>query len=164
MTDEITASCEGCGATIYKQHINSGIARYEGGKLLCAHCVEEYEQQHDKASSGVHEVMEAISIEEEAEQSGGGTQISYSGARLGAGAAKDESQFKRKVQPGAGGATRVRLFHAKLTDGALTFMSDSINEWLDEHPEITIKHAASTIGVFEGKVHAEPNLILSLFY
>ena len=165
MSDEITSTCGECGASIYKQHIDSGIARYEGGKLLCAHCVEEYEQAHDRASSGVAEAVESISLEEETDLTvKSGTQISYSGATLGQRSQKDEDGFKRKLTPGAGGATRCRIFHAKLTDGALSFMGDTINDWLDEHPDIAIKHVTSTIGIFEGKVHAEPNLILSLFY
>ena len=165
MSDEITSTCGGCGASIYKQHIDSGIARYEGGKLLCAHCVEEYEQAHDRASSGVAEAVESISLEEETDLAvKGGTQISYSGATLGQRSQKDEDGFSRKLVPKERGATRCRLFHAKLTDGALNFMGDTINDWLDAHPDIVIKHVTSTIGVFEGKVHAEPNMILTLFY
>jgi hypothetical protein len=45
--EEVTTTCEGCGASIYQQHLDSGIARYEGGKLLCSHCVEDYERKHE---------------------------------------------------------------------------------------------------------------------
>ncbi|HNQ24967.1 MAG TPA: hypothetical protein PKK06_17960 [Phycisphaerae bacterium] len=167
MKDEVTSTCETCGASIYKQHIDSGIARYEGGKLLCAHCVEEYEQAHDLASSSVQVASDSIALEEDAERSAksGGTQIhSFSTQTLGLRKAKSEGDYKRTIDPNQAGATRCRIFHAKLTDGALTFMADSINDWLDENPSVVIKHVTSTIGIFEGKVHAEPNLIITLLY
>ena len=42
-------------------------------------------------------------------------------------------------------------------------MNDQINDWLDGNDKISVKTATSTIGMFEGK-HAEPNLILTIFY
>ena len=63
----------------------------------------------------------------------------------------------------AAGATRMRIFHAKLSDGAVGHLDHQINDWLDQNPEIEIKFANTTVGVWEGK-HAEPNLILTLFY
>jgi len=60
-------------------------------------------------------------------------------------------------------ATRCRTFHSKLNEGAVAFMNDQINTWIDENPDLRIKFATSSIGVFEGK-HADPNLILTIFY
>jgi hypothetical protein len=74
----------------------------------------------------------------------------------------DTSSLKRTMLKGAA-ATRCRTFHAKLSDAAVAYMNTQINEWVDSDPEIEIKFAASTIGVFEGK-HAEQNLIITVFY
>ena len=52
MKEEVTSVCEECGASVYKEHLDSGIARYEGGKLLCTHCVAEYERSHDGVVGG----------------------------------------------------------------------------------------------------------------
>ncbi len=43
-------------------------------------------------------------------------------------------------------------------------MDAMINEWVDKNPQIEIKHATSTIGMFEGKQRQEPHLILTVFY
>ena len=67
------------------------------------------------------------------------------------------------MEPDKPGGTRCRIFHAKLNDGAIAFMSEQINEWLDTSTGIYVKTSTSTIGVFEGK-HADPNLIVTLFY
>ncbi|HUW84306.1 MAG TPA: hypothetical protein VMZ31_16085 [Phycisphaerae bacterium] len=74
----------------------------------------------------------------------------------------DTSGLKRSLLKGAA-ATRCRAFHAKLSDAAVAYMNNQINEWVDSDPEIEIKFATSTIGVFEGK-HAEQNLIITIFY
>ena len=45
----------------------------------------------------------------------------------------------------------------------MEFMTDHINAWADRHPDVSIKFATSTVGVFEGK-HPDPNLIVTVFY
>ena len=75
----------------------------------------------------------------------------------------DESRFNRPLDPDTSHATRCRMFHAKLSDGAIDYLNGQINEWLDQNADISIKFANSTIGPFEGK-HTEPNIIMSLFY
>ncbi len=72
--------------------------------------------------------------------------------------------FKRPLVSAAEGATRCRTFHSKLTDAALSYMDNQINEWSDAHPEVHVKFATSTIGLFEAKQHQEPHLIVSVFY
>lgn len=72
--------------------------------------------------------------------------------------------FKRPLVTAADGATRCRTFHSKLTDAALSYMDNQINEWSDAHPEVHVKFATSTIGLFEAKQHQEPHLIVSVFY
>jgi hypothetical protein len=70
---------------------------------------------------------------------------------------------RRPPRPGATGGTRMRIFHARLSEGAVAHLDQQINDWLDQNPEIEVKFANSTVGTWEGK-HAEPNLILTLFY
>ena len=42
-------------------------------------------------------------------------------------------------------------------------MDSMINEWTDKNPQIDIKFATSSIGIFEGK-RMEPHLIVTVFY
>ncbi len=73
--DDISV-CEECGASVYKEHLESGIARYEAGRLLCSHCVAEYESAHDAAASGVVEDLEPIELDEDDEDSGSSSAMS----------------------------------------------------------------------------------------
>ncbi len=75
----------------------------------------------------------------------------------------DTSNLQRGMNKTGGGATRCRTFHAKLNDSSMAYMNNQINEWIDSDPEIEIKYATSSVGVVEGK-HAEPHLILTVFY
>jgi hypothetical protein len=79
------------------------------------------------------------------------------------GGAGDEGRFKRPLRPDGVGATRCRMFHCRISQGATDFMVNQINEWLEENKEVTLKFATTTIGMFEGK-HTEPNLITTVFY
>ncbi len=159
------STCSSCGAAVYPEHLDSGIARYEDDKLLCSFCVADYEKEHDAIGKGKEPAAEAISLQDDEEPPAGSrTRIhGISSGMFGAGHAWDESRFKRSLAPTAGGASRCRTFHSKLNDGSIEFMMNSINEWLDANPAITIKFATSTIGPFEGK-HVEQNMILTLFY
>ncbi len=164
--DDVTSICEKCGASVYKQHLDSGIARYEDGKLLCSHCVAEYEQAHDSAT--VVEAFEPIEFDDEErpddhKEELSKTRFHTSAVTLGIAGAWDESRFKRPLMPNSPAASRCRTFHSKLTEAAVDYMNGQINDWLDSNPSVTIKFAASTIGNFEGK-HTEPNLIITVFY
>ena len=169
MVDEVTSVCGVCGASVYKEHLDAGIARYEDGKLLCTHCVVEYEQMHDSAGGAVDEELAPITFDSDDDKNEPPVDMSESriqvltGTTVSGGGPWDESRFKRRLDPKSGGASRCRMFHSKLSDGAVDFMTNSINEWLDANKDIVIKFATSTIGPFEGK-HTEPNLILTLYY
>lgn len=165
---EISGACANCGASIYRQHIDSGIARYEGGKMLCSHCVVEYEKEHEGERAPEFAPIEFDDDddddEEEVKVDLSKSRIhSASAATLGVAGGWDDTRFGRQLDTRAIAATRCRTFHSKLSEGALSFMNSQINDWIDGNPNITIKFATSTIGIFEGK-HAEPNLILTLFY
>ncbi len=167
MSEDIAGTCQECGASVYKQHLSSGIARYEGDKLMCAPCVADYERSHDAAASGVAEVFEPIELDGSDDE----VRVDLSQSRihvtststLGNVGGWDDSKFERQLDPRAMSATRCRTFHSKLSQAALEFMDNQINEWLDKQGNVTVKFVTSTIGIFEGK-HAEPNLFMTLFY
>jgi hypothetical protein len=174
MVEEELMTCNSCGATVYPEHVQSGRARRVAGKLLCPHCA------HDAEASPQHHAA-AISVADEEEleplplvdvptpgAASAATAVSAappakSAAVTTGGAAWSDSRYTRPLSPQPGVATRCRIFHAKLNDGAIAFMNDQINTWADSNPEIQIKFATSTIGIFEGK-HSDPNLIVTLFY
>lgn len=163
---DISGACENCGASIYRQHIDSGIARYEGGKMLCSHCVIEYEKAHANEES---QELAPIAFDDDGDDDELAVDLSQSrihsasAATLGQAGGWDDARFGRQLDTRAISATRCRSFHSKLSDAALSFLNNQVNEWIDGDPNITVKFASSTIGIFEGK-HAEPNLILTLFY
>ncbi|MCC7293958.1 MAG: hypothetical protein IT449_18005 [Phycisphaerales bacterium] len=189
------SQCHSCGATIFPEQIDSGLSRYEGGKLMCVHCVEEYERAHDQTSKGGSAYhLDPIALRDEgdspdadapdasharagsgaADASSGGAEagmgtggsglgMSTGGSGLGMATARTDRHYHRALDPSAAGATRCRTFHCKLNDSAIEFMNHSLNQWLDEHPDIAIKFATSTLGVFEGK-SKEQNLILTVFF
>ena len=164
---DISGECASCGASIYRQHVDSGIARSVDGKMLCSHCLVEHEREKEGEQSPEFAPIEFDdddSGEEELNVDLSQSRVhSASTATLGKAGGWDETRYERQPDARAISATRCRTFHAKLSEGALGFMNTMINEWLDENPNITVKFATSTIGTFEGK-HAEPNLILTLFY
>jgi hypothetical protein len=173
--------CQECGASVYREHLDTGIARYEAGKLMCPHCVEEFERDHDATTGGLGgdfdepillsddddddadmDIGTGSSVKQESPAGSTRIKMNASASVLGATGVWDESHLKRAVG-GEGGATRCRLFHSKLSDGAMDYMVNQINEWLDKNENITIKHSSSTIGVVEGK-HADAHLILTVWY
>jgi len=115
----------------------------------------EAAQQEDEPISLIDEPEQKVETERKIRSFGEG------GITAGQGVV-DTSGLKRSVLKGAA-ATRCRTFHSKLSDAAVAYMNNQVNEWVDSDPEIEIKFATSTIGVFEGK-HAEQNLILTVFY
>ena len=161
---DVSGTCTSCGSSIYRQHLDSGIARYEHGKLMCAHCVAEFEASHAGEKDAEFEPIELDTGDEELKVDLSQSRIhSASSATLGRAGAWDDKKFKRPLDTRAISATRCRTFHAKLSEAALEFMNNQINEWIDSNESINVKFATSTIGTFEGK-HAEPNVILTLFY
>jgi len=60
------------------------------------------------------------------------------------------------------GAIHVKTFHSKLTDDALVYMDQCVNEWLDGHPQYEVKFVNTSVGVLTGKTK-EPHLICQLW-
>jgi hypothetical protein len=77
--------------------------------------------------------------------------------------AHDETTLRRGLLQ-QGGATRCRMFHSRLNDGAMSYMENQINEWADANPDIVIKFMSTTIGMFEGKQQREAHIIVTVFY
>jgi len=73
-----------------------------------------------------------------------------------------EAEWHRTPNATGTGAIHVRTFHSKLNSDSLAFMDQTINEWLDTHPEYEVKFVTSTIGEFTGKIR-EPALICQVW-
>lgn len=71
---------------------------------------------------------------------------------------RHEDEWARTPNLTGQGAIHVKTFHAKLTEDSLVFLDQSVNEWLDAHPQYEVKFISTTIGEFTGKVK-EPHLI-----
>lgn len=136
-------TCEQCRATIYQIQINKGQAGRWAGKLLCPHCLKE---RKDSDPMVVDPDMAA------------GADIA---GAIGSGL--NEVALRRPLNRTGQGATRVRTFHAKLSEVAIRHMDYQVNLWLEQNPEIEIKFANTTVGTWEGK-HPEPAMILTVFY
>ena len=71
--------------------------------------------------------------------------------------------FKRPVNITGHGATRCRTFHSRLSDSAMQYMDQQINEWLDQNTDIEVKFCSTTVGIVEGK-RQDPHLIVTVWY
>ena len=58
MSNVEASNCEGCGASVYPEHLESGIARYMNGKLLCAHCLKD-----EESADSLADLVEPISFD-----------------------------------------------------------------------------------------------------
>ncbi|KKK60106.1 hypothetical protein LCGC14_3027690, partial [marine sediment metagenome] len=107
------------------------------------------------------EDLDPISLETgDADAPATASKIQAFGAHAASG--QQQQQFKRELNLTGAGATRVRVFHSKITVGALDHMAEMINNWVDSD-QIEIKSVAQVVGVMEGK-KPEPNLIVTVWY
>jgi hypothetical protein len=72
------------------------------------------------------------------------------------------SKWKREPVQNGTGACHVRSFHSKLTDEAMKYMDDTINEWLDANPAFEVKFCSITVDQVTGKLK-EPHLICQVW-
>lgn len=155
---ETLLSCAGCGATVYPEHLDRHMAGYWAGALYCGCCLTEKKEGKPAAPPPAQEAgfpLEDAPVDHA---------TTPAPAVPAAGAPHSHGHGHRlPPRPDAKGATRVRIFHARLSEGAVNHLDMQINEWLERHPEIEIKFANTTVGTWEGK-HAEPNLIVTVFY
>ena len=184
--------CQACGASIYPEHIDAGRAGRWAGQLLCPVCYAEKKAAPPAAAApsaadamaaltgqpaatpagakpaaapavgAAHRPAdneeEPISLVDAAPESGSTKIQTFGQAKI-----REQRAFTRKTSVTGQGATRVRTFHAKIQAESIEFMDDAINLWLDEHPEVEVKFATSTVGTMMGKF-PEPNLILNIWY
>ncbi len=75
---------------------------------------------------------------------------------------RHEDKWSRTPNTTGQGAIHVRTFHSKLTDDALVYMDQIVNEWLDAHPQYEVKFVNSTVGILTGKLK-EPHLICQVW-
>lgn len=75
---------------------------------------------------------------------------------------RHEDSWSRTPNTTGSGAIHVKTFHSKLTDEAMTYLDQTINEWLDAHPQYEVKFTSACIGDFTGKLK-EPHLIVSVW-
>lgn len=75
---------------------------------------------------------------------------------------RHEDLWRRTPNTTGSGAIHVKTFHCKITDDALTYLDQSINEWLDAHPQYEVKFVSTTIGIMTGKLK-EPALICQVW-
>jgi hypothetical protein len=166
-------TCQGCGASIYQEHLDRGMAGFVAGKLLCNVCRKQILGGPPVPSAGPSSVApsavdpseETIRLVDDAEVS---ASVSPGGSMMGdtrvpIGRASSDVVLTRALVKG-GNATRCRTFHAKLSEGALSYMDEQFNEWCDRNPDIEVKFATQTVGAFEGKHSSEQHLILTVFY
>ena len=107
---------------------------------------------------------DAIEIEEApaAETPQISSKIRHQVMGMGSGLHKTQ-EYKRRTNCNGTGACRVRSFHGRLSDEGMAFMDDKINEWLDAHPDIEIKHVTTTVGMYDGKIK-EQALVVNVWY
>jgi len=190
MNDSQIRNCQVCNSTITPQQIAQRQAGLVQGVLLCPACVEKKRQQlmqahaaQVQAGAAAHggpvqqlhappaqqappaqATDESISlVGTEADEGSHMNLIRSFAAGSTLGGAHQDSAFNRPLANANEPATRCRTFHGKLTAAGLAHMDDQINEWLDGHPEVYIKHATSSVGVFEAKTK-EPHLLITMFY
>lgn len=111
--------------------------------------------QHSKPAVGSAPLDEAVPM---AERTGPvGSKITALGDQR-----RHEEEWNRTPNTTGSGAIHVRSFHCKLTDDALRYMDQTINEWLDAHPQYEVKFVNTSIGILTGKLK-EPHLICQVW-
>jgi hypothetical protein len=149
------------------------MAGFVAGKLLCTVCRNQalggggapVAAAAPAATTAVDPSEETIRLVDESEVT---TTVSPGGSMLGdtrtpIGRVASEMALSRPLLKGQN-ATRCRTFHAKLSEGALSYMDEQFNEWCDKNPDIEVKFATQTVGTFEGKHSTEQHIILTVFY
>jgi hypothetical protein len=156
-TTDVEMTCSSCGATIYREHIDRHIAGMWAGQLLCPTCLRQ-QRGADSPGHADDEIGDVPLVPPDVDAPGGSAE-SIADTDTSEGMREEFASRLAKRR----GARRVRTFHAKLSEAALNHLDDQVNTWLAAHPEIEIRFAHTTVGTIEAK-HAEPHLILTVFY
>lgn len=162
-TTEAVLSCTECGASIYPEHISRHTAEYLAGKLFCGHCIGAKRAASPPTNPSIatnHDTPAPALAPAEDELP---AQPVKTKIQTLAPIHRTDRTFVRALNQGATGATRCRTFHCRLTEAAMAYMNEQVNEWVDSHPEIEIKFATNVIAALDGKA-IDQQLILTLFY
>jgi hypothetical protein len=108
-------------------------------------------------SSGSRQDAESVPVARPLGAQLGGSKITTFGKET-----RHEESWSRTPNTTGAGAIHVKTFHSKLTDDALVYMDQAINEWLDAHPQYEVKFVTSTVGILTGKSQ-EPHLICQVW-
>ena len=57
----------------------------------------------------------------------------------------------------------VKTFFTKLHAGAIEFLDEQITRWLEQNPQVAVKHTNVVTGEIQGK-KTEPNIIITVWY
>ena len=77
-------------------------------------------------------------------------------------AVRNQSWTRQPVQTGKG-AVRVKSFHAKFSDQGVEHLDESINQFIDTHPEVDIKFVTTNVGLYDGKIK-DVFLVVNVWY
>ncbi|MFH1417053.1 MAG: hypothetical protein ABII12_02030 [Planctomycetota bacterium] len=188
MSEAPKKTCQGCGGEITAEQIAGRQAGLIQGVLLCPNCVAEKRRKAmevhtatqravaappaaQAVSAGtrparppIDEADVAISLIDDDEMPTSESRMIRSfaaGSTLGG--THQDQKLKRPLGGPTDAATRIRTFHAKLTDAGLANLDDIINEWIDANPGVFIKSTSTSVGIFESK-KKEPHLFVTIFY
>jgi hypothetical protein len=92
----------------------------------------------------------------------GGSKITAFGVSMGNGG-QVAHKWKRTPHVTGTGICRVKTFHGRLSDQGMDYLDATINEWLDEHPEVEVKMVTTSTNLFDGKMK-ELALIVNIWY
>jgi|CXWL01.1.fsa_nt_gi hypothetical protein len=165
MPDQGAKPCQGCGQTITPEQIVARQAGLVQGMLLCPACVDQKRKEAMLAAqrAAAAEAPIALDATDGPKPGEASSKIRSFATASSLGGEHHDEKLKRHLGGANEPPTRCRTFHSKLTPAALSHMDELINEWLDTHPDVFIKHVATTVGPFEAK-HVEQHLIVSIFY
>lgn len=79
------------------------------------------------------------------------------------GVKRHEDAWTRSPNLTKTGAIHVRTFHCKMSDDALGFLDQQINEFLDAHPQYEVKFSTVCVGEFQGKMGREVHMIVQVW-
>lgn len=157
-TSDAVMTCQGCGASIYREHIDRGMAGRWAGLLLCSHCLVER-----KKSGSAHHDAATLAGADESHDAAAHPDKSAVGLSAIVMSDPEAVGYRRPLNRLGTGASRIRIWHCKLSDGPLAVLNQQINEWLEAHPDVEVKFATTTIGEWEGR-RSEAQFIITLYY
>jgi hypothetical protein len=74
-----------------------------------------------------------------------------------------DKAYKRNAPMTGRGAMHVKTFHGILNDDGMERLDARVNDWVEAHPNVEIKFATTTIGIWDGKTK-DQSLIINVWY